>query len=286
MFDSDRPFEINPTMINKEDEFENQEHDNKSFKATKQSEETKWLHPLSEKVTLIKVIDQCFYEGHIVLENKVGSYVVFKFQQPKQCYSITPILYFIPPNESITINIKRFEKLELSSQIRVHDSVTIIAALADVKVEDVNDAKIFLRKEDIYSPEYQQYVLPLELDNGNNLSTYRTVIKERETILNEYNKQLNMNNITSCDEVMKHINKVKKSIKEYQKKINDLMSKLGDMNKNNVIKEPEVIFDKETFDLVYRKELTAFSKDQVPRSVLVVLVCVCLFIGKIIAMIS
>ena len=48
--------------------------------------------------------------------------------------------------------------------------------------------------------------MPIELDNGNNIFTYRKVLEERKSTLNEYNKLLNINNVTSCDEVQKHIN--------------------------------------------------------------------------------
>lgn len=245
-----------------------------------------WLHPQTDTITLIKVIDQSFYEGHLVLSNITDKFIVFKFKSEKQCYSITPILYFIHPNETITINIKRFERLDLSSQVKINDYVQIIAAQADKTIEDVNDAKIYLRKEDIYSPEYQVYKLPIDLDNGNNLFTYQKVIQERKTILNEYNKQLNMNNVTSCEEVKKYIDNIKKEIKDYEDKINEIMSKLGDMNKNNIIKQPEAIFNIETYNAVYRKKANAFNQDAVPVSVFIFLICISLFIGKFIAFMS
>ena len=242
-----------------------------------------WLETSSSKITLIKVIDQTFYEGHLQLKNITSQFIVFKFKNSKECYTIIPSMYFIKPFESIIINIKRFERLELSASINTKDTVQIIVAKADKEIEDVNEAKQFLRKEDIYSPEYQVFLIPIEFDNGNNMLTYRKVLEERKSTMNEYNKMLNINNVTSCNEVKKHINKVKKEIQEYESTIEELMSKLGDMNKNNIIKRPEVIFNLETYNsMKNERECKETIKGKIPLSMFIFLICVALFIGKII----
>lgn len=247
------------------------------------NQEERWVEPKSNKIILIKVIDQTFYEGHMILINKTNQSIVFKCAMEQQCYSITPILYFIEPLSQITINVKRFEKLAPSSPFVIKDIIQIITAKASIEVKDANDAKTLLRKDDIYSPEYQVYQIQIEIDNGSNPANYKNAINERQTIANEYNKQLNMNNVTSTEQVKKYIEEVKMEISDYDNKINDLISKLGDMNKNNMIKQPEAIFDKETFDKVNAQKESNESRDTVPMSMVVFLFCLCLYIGKIIA---
>lgn len=248
--------------------------------------ENNWIESENNKIPLIKVIDQSFYEGHLVLKNQIDKYVVFKFKNEKVCYHITPCLYFIKPYSTVIINIKRFERLDLSSQVSMKDTIQLIAAKANREIKDVNEAKIYLKKEDIYSPEYQVYKFEIELDNGNNISTYNKVIEERKTILNEYNKQLNMNMVSSCEEVKKYISQVKKEIEEYQERVDDLLSKLGDMNKDNIIKQPEVIFNIETYNKIYSQRVNTFNQDKMPITAFIFLICLSLFIGKLFAFLS
>ena len=190
----------------------------------------------NNKITLVKIIDQYFYEGHLKLKNNLNSeYVIFKIINDKQYYSITPSLYYIEPGKEITINIKRFEKLTINETKNVYDILVVVVTHTKNTIEDVNDAKIYLRKGDLYSPENEIYSFTINLDYGYNPNFYNKEEKERETILNQYKNQLNMNNINDPDEVRGHIEDVKKEIKEYVKKINNLNSILGDINKKNII---------------------------------------------------
>ena len=240
-----------------------------------------WIEKTDSKIILIKIIDQCFYEGHLTLKNKTNDYLVFKFKNIKQYYSITPILYYIKPKNQITINLKKFQRLTLDNQMNIKDNIFLILAKSDKIIEDVNDAIIYLRKDDLYSPEYQVIQFFIEIDNGYNPLNTKKKKKKRKRILEEYNKQLNINNIDSCDEIKNLINFVKKDILNYKKKISDLKSKLGDMNKNNIIKQTEVIFDKETFDKInHLKKKEKDSNDSISISMFLFLISICLFIGK------
>ena len=55
----------------------------------------------NNKITLVKIIDQYFYEGHLKLKNNLESeYVIFKIINDKQYYSITP---YESPNKKLMI---------------------------------------------------------------------------------------------------------------------------------------------------------------------------------------
>ena len=127
-----------------------------------------WIEKTDSKIILIKIIDQCFYEGHLTLKNRTNDYLVFKFKNIKQYYSITPILYYIKPKNQITINLKKFQRLTLDNQMNIKDNIFLILAKSDKIIEDVNDAIIYLRKDDLYSPEYQVIQFFIEIDNGYN----------------------------------------------------------------------------------------------------------------------
>ena len=219
-FNSTNPFSNNE--IN-ENSFENNLFKRKH--SSKNNIQDSWIEKIEPKITLIKIIDQCFYEGHLILKNKTNNYLVFKFKNIKQDYSITPILYFIKPKEQITINLKKFQRLSLDNQINIKDNLFLILAKSDSIIEDVNEAIIYLRKEDLYSPEYQVIQFFIEIDNGYNPLNSKKLIEKKNIILEEYNKQLNINNINSCDEVKKYINNIKNDIKDYKNKIIDLKSK-------------------------------------------------------------
>ena len=242
----------------------------------------------STKITLVKIIDQYYYEGHLKLKNNLKSeYVIFKVINDKPFYSITPTLYYIEPEKEITINIKRFERMTINETKNVYDFLVIVVTHTKNKIEDVNDAKIYIRKEDLYSPEYQLYTFSINLDYGYNPKIYKKEVEERENILNKYNNQLNMNNISDSDEVKTHIERVKKEIKEYEDKINNLKSTLGDINKKNIIKQEETIFDKETYYQVskgkFYKELDDeddSDKEKIPLTLVILYFSFCLFIGK------
>ena len=190
----------------------------------------------STKITLVKIIDQYYYEGHLKLKNNLKSeYVIFKVINDKPFYSITPTLYYIEPEKEITINIKRFERMTINETKNVYDFLVIVVTHTKNKIEDVNDAKIYIRKEDLYSPEYQLYTFSINLDYGYNPKIYKKEVEERENILNKYNNQLNMNNISDSDEVKTHIERVKKEIKEYEDKINNIVDNV-ECTKNKLLK--------------------------------------------------
>jgi hypothetical protein len=243
----------------------------------------------STKITLVKVIDQYYYEGHLKLKNKLKSeYLIFKIINDKPYYSITPTLYYIEPDKEITINLKRFEKLTINETKNVYDFLIVVVTHTKNTIEDVNDAKRYIRKEDLYSPEYQLYTYSIYLDYGYNPNVYKKEVEEGENIYNKYKNQLNMNNITDIEEVKKHIEEVKKEINEYENKINNLKSILGDINKKNIIKQEETIFDKETFYEVSKgkiyKELDDDDKNnddnKIPMTLVILYFSICLFIGR------
>ena len=243
----------------------------------------------STKITLVKVIDQYYYEGHLKLKNKLKSeYLIFKIINDKPYYSITPTLYYIEPDKEITINLKRFEKLTINETKNVYDFLIVVVTHTKNTIEDVNDAKRYIRKEDLYSPEYQLYTYSIYLDYGYNPNVYKKEVEEGENIFNKYKNQLNMNNIKDIEEVKKHIEEVKKEINEYENKINNLKSILGDINKKNIIKQEETIFDKETFYEVSKgkiyKELDDDDKNnddnKIPMTLVILYFSICLFIGR------
>ena len=241
------------------------------------------------KITLIKIIDQNYYEGHLKLKNNLNTeYIIFKIINDKPCYSITPSLYYIEPGKEITINIKCFEKLTINETKNIYDYILLLVAHTENTIDDVNDAKIYVKKEDLYSPDYQLYNYTISLDYGFNPNVYKKEVEENENILNQYRNQLNMNNINDIEEVKKYIDIVKEEIKEYNNKIKILKSILGDINKKNIIKQEETIFDKETYYELSKgksyKELDDEDEDNdkqyVPLTLVILCFSICLFIGR------
>ena len=170
----------------------------------------------------------------------------------------------------------------------INDILIVVATHTENKVEDVNDAKIYIRKEDLFSPEYQLYTYTIHLDYGYNPNLYKKEEEERDEILKQYNNQLNMNNIKDIEEVKRHIEKVKNEIKEYENKIKNLKSILGDINNKNIIKQEETIFDKETYFEVSKgkiyKELgdedEEKNSNKIPFPLVMLYFSICLFIGR------
>ena len=239
------------------------------------------------KIILVKIIDQNYYEGHLRLKNNLNSeYLIFKILNDKPIYSITPCLYFIEPGKDIIINIKRFEKLTINEIKNILDYIIVLVAHTKNKIEDVNDAKIYINKNDLYSPEYQLYSYNITLDYGYNPKIYEKEEKEWKNIFNQYENQLNMNKITDIDRVKYYINNVKKDIEVYKNKIKDLKSILDDIGKRNIIKQEETIFDKETYyqlsqGKVYKELDEEDDKDNgVQLPLLFLYISICLFIGK------
>ena len=239
------------------------------------------------KIILVKVIDQNYYEGHLRLKNNFKSeYLIFKILNDKQIYSITPCLYFIEPGKDIIINIKRFEKLTINEVKNIFDYIIVLVAHTKNKIDDVNDAKIYINKNDIYSPEYQLYSYSIVLDYGFNPKIYDKEEKERKNVFNKYESQLNMNKIIDIEKVKFHINDVKKDIQIYQDKIKDLKSILNDIGKKNIIKQEETIFDKETYyqlsqGKIYKEFDEEDDKDNsIQLPLFFLYFSICLFIGK------
>ena len=286
-------------IINNNDIFKNQKlvegfglNKNKieSLNSNRNTKLTPFLEILDKKntkIVLVKVIDQNYFEGHLRLKNNLKSeYLIFKILNEKQIYSITPCLYYIEPGKDIVINIKRFEKLTINETKNVLDYLIVIIAHTKNKIEDVNDAKIYINKNDIYSPDYQLYSYSITLDYGFNYKIYEKEEKERKNIFDKYESQLNINRITDVEKIKKYINNVKKDIEIYQNKISDLKSILNDIGKKNIIKQEETIFDKETFyqiskGKVYKELDEEDDKDNsIQLPLLFLIISICLFIGK------
>jgi len=229
------------------------------------------------KIILIKVVDQCYFEGHLNLKNKLDSeYILGKFINNKSYYTITPSLFFIKPKSEIMINIKRFYKLvadEPSS--KVLDYILLTIGKTKNEIEDLNDVKFHLRKDDIYSPQYQLFSYSLILDNGYNPLYYDNLVNERKERINLFYSKTNVNEITDPNLIREHIDKVKVRIQEYKYKIKqkekEFEAILNNFNKNeSVIKESinkngntnkQVIIDKEVFYEVKNKKEKVKSKD-------------------------
>ena len=229
------------------------------------------------KIILIKVVDQCYFEGHLNLKNKLDSeYILGKFINNKSYYTITPSLFFIKPKSEIMINIKRFYKLvadEPSS--KVLDYILLTIGKTKNEIEDLNDVKFHLRKDDIYSPQYQLFSYSLILDNGYNPLYYDNLVNERKERINLFYSKTNVNEITDPNLIREHIDKVKVRIQEYKYKIKEKEKEfeaiLNNFNKNeSVIKESinkngntnkQVIIDKEVFYEVKNKKEKVKSKD-------------------------
>ena len=229
------------------------------------------------KIILIKVVDQCYFEGHLNLKNKLDSeYILGKFINNKSYYTITPSLFFIKPKSEIMINIKRFYKLvadEPSS--KVLDYILLTIGKTKNEIEDLNDVKFHLRKDDIYSPQYQLFSYSLILDNGYNPLYYDNLVSERKERINLFYSKTNVNEITDPNLIREHIDKVKVRIQEYKYKIKqkekEFEAILNNFNKNeSVIKESinkngntnkQVIIDKEVFYEVKNKKEKVKSKD-------------------------
>ena len=241
----------------------------------------------NKKIVLVKIIDQNYFEGHLKLKNNLKTdYLIFKILNDKQIYSITPTLYFIEPGKDITINIKRFEKLTINEIKNITDYIVVLVAHTKNKIDDVNDARIYINKNNLYSPEYQSYSYSITLDYGYNTEIYEKEKKERENIFNKYESQLNLNKITDVKIIEKYIENVKKDIEIYKNKIENLKSILGDIGKKNIIKQEETIFDKETYieaskGKVYKEfDEEDYEDNFIELPLLFLYISICLFIGK------
>ena len=267
-------------------------------------------------IILIKIVDQCYFEGHLILKNKSYSEcVVAKFLNHKNYYSITPSFFFIKPGSEIIINLKRFYKLAPDEQLsNVYDKVMMIISKTKNEVEDLNDAKVYLRKDDIFSPEYQLFSFNLCLDNGYNPVYYDKLMEFRKKYIDLFNEQTNINEIKNPNKIREHIEDLKINIKEYKKKINKKEKELEEIIEKNEKKEilsrentnrenKKIIIEQEVFYEVKEKKGKIKSKDNeemnsktfydkildlthdedgVTIPTLLLFLSICLFIGKFI----
>ena len=254
---------------------------NKIINLNKEKYKDSWININNSqeisKIILIKVVDQCYFEGHLNLKNKLDSeYILGKFINNKNFYTITPSLFFIKPRSEIMINIKRFYKLATDEpSSRVRDYILLTIGKTKTEIEDLNDVKYHLRKDDIYSPQYQLFSYSLILDNGYNPLYYDNLVNERKERINLFYSKTNVNEITDPNLIRENIDKVKVSIQEYKYKIKqkekEFEAILQNFNKNeSFIKESinknantnkNIIIDKEVFYEVKNKKEKLNSKD-------------------------
>jgi hypothetical protein len=98
----------------------------------------KLIETFPNKIILIKVIDQNFYEGRIRLHNTTGKYVVYKFAiVHHMIYTVSPSVYYIRPYDSITVNIKRFEKVSYE-QLKAKEFMDLVAIASSEEISDVS----------------------------------------------------------------------------------------------------------------------------------------------------
>lgn len=221
---------------------ENSKLYNKIINLNNEKYKDSWIEITSQsisKIILIKIIDQCYFEGHLYLKNKLNSeYISGKFINNKNYYTITPSFFFIKPEGEIIINIKRFYKLapdEPSSN--VDDKILMFIAKTKNVIEDLNDAKIYLRKDDIFSPEYQLFSFSLILDNGHNPIYYNKLIEERKKKIELFYDQININEVKTPNVIRIYIEELKKDIDDYKLKILIKEKQLEDILEKNEKKE-------------------------------------------------
>lgn len=98
----------------------------------------KFIEATPNKILLIKVIDQKFYEGHLQLKNITNNYVVFRFfNNHHMLYTLSPSVYYIKPNETLYVNIKRFEVASID-ELKTKDKILLIVMESEHKLIDVS----------------------------------------------------------------------------------------------------------------------------------------------------
>ena len=262
------------TMVKKDENFKLY---NKIINLKDDKYQESWIEINStsiSKIILIKIIDQCFFEGHLFLKNKSNSeYIVARFINNKSYYSITPSFFFIKPGSEIIINLKRFYKLapeELSSDVK--DNILMIISKTKNIVEDLNDAKLYMRKDDIFSPEYQLFSFTLCLDNGHNPIYFDKLIEQRKDYIDLFYEQTNINEVKNPNVIREHIENLKLNIKDYKLKISKKEKELeeiaGKNEQNNVLsrqntksESKKVVFNEEIFYEVKEKNGKIKTKD-------------------------
>ena len=257
---------------------ENSKLYNKIINLNKEKYKDSWIEITSQsisKIILIKIIDQCYFEGHLYLKNNLNSeYISGKFINNKNYYSITPSFFFIKPEGEIIINIKRFCKLapdEPSSN--ANDKILMFLAKTKNVIEDLNDAKVYLRKDDIFSPDYQLFSFSLILDNGHNPIYYNKLIEERKKKMELFYDKININEVKTPNVIRAYIEELKKNIDDYKLKILIKEKQLEDfleknekkeiINKDNIKTESnkKILINEEVFYEVKEKKGILKSKD-------------------------
>ena len=243
---------------------EKEKFNNKLINLNNEKYQDSWIDIDStniSKIVLIKVVDQCYFEGHLHLKSNLNTeHILVKFINKKNYYMITPSIFFIKPRNEIIINIKRFCKLapEITS-IKSKESILMIAKKITNKVDDLNDVKIYLKSEDIYSPDYQLFSFSFILDNGYNPIYYDKLIEDRKKAIEAYYAKTNINEITNINTLKEHVENMRINIKEYKnkiKKIENEFEMIFEKSENqNIIKEQiskqekvnKIMVDKEEF---------------------------------------
>lgn len=299
---------------------ENSKLKNKIINLNTDKFKVSWIDISSQyisKIILIKVVDQCYFEGHLFLKNKLNSeYIIGKFINTKRYYTITPSFFFIKPGSEIIINLKRFYKLapdEPSSN--VSDKILMIIAKTKNEIEDLNDAKVYLRKDDIFSPDYQLFSFSLILDNGHNPIYYNKLVEERKKKIELFYEKTNINELKDPNSIREHIKDLKLNIDDYKQKIrkkekeleeileksqqNDIISRENSKKDNNkkVVLNEEVFYEvkekkrkKKLNENEFNNSKSLFKKvidithdeDGITIPMLLFGLSICLFIGKFI----
>jgi hypothetical protein len=97
----------------------------------------RYLDTIPNRIILVKVIDQKFYEGRIQLKNITNNFVVYRFfNNQHMTYLISPNVYFIRPFETFTVNIKRFDKTAVD-ELKTNDKILLVAMESESKMTDV-----------------------------------------------------------------------------------------------------------------------------------------------------
>jgi hypothetical protein len=158
-----------------------------------------YIETSPNKLILIRLTDQKFFEGRLTIRNITSKYVIYKiYINHTLNYSVTPSVYYIPPNQSIIVNVKKFifKNQDIDN---VKENLIISALVTDNDIKDINDAKSYIQRDDLYSPSNQQIQVDIEFDNCYSNVNYEKVKNERISIVKEYNEQLNINNITNVN---------------------------------------------------------------------------------------
>ena len=149
----------------------------------------------------------------------------------------------------------------------------MVAKKTTNQIDDLNDVKIYLKPEDIFSLEYQLFSFSLILDNGYNPIYFDRLVEERKKAIDAFYSKTDINAIKNVHSLREHIENMKINIKEYKNKIRKMenefeenfrqtekkiiMKKLIDKNEkiNN-----KIMFNKEEFFEVGEGEI---SKDTI-----------------------